>query len=670
MSGDQDLNNLSMHPSPTSHAETNNHNTRKVSIIDHHFHERGHDNHAFESPARSRKVSSSDHADIGPVRKKSILHNHVNNAFEKDGYRLDSGNGDRLKKHSTTESVQSKTSAYSKSSAYSRGRRYSESCEENRSWWHVFCLKCRSEESHPSWQPSAWPKLCPYPFCPTYRQFSRILAIGLIGLLCWCILYSIVGAPAAPPKGILFQLIILCIGAFLGGWLMTLTTLPALIGMLFTGVLFQNVGIVDIDEKFAEINSELRHLALVIILIRAGLDLDPKALKKLKFAVIKVGLVPFFIEGLVTAILSKFFLDLSWSYAILLGSVIAAVSPAVVVPCLFRMRTKGYGVAKGIPTLIIAIAGIDDAVSVAVFGIIKSIMFSNSGVMQIILQGPVSIIGGIAFGVMWGVICNYTPEKHDPFMVPLRILLLLVGGTVTVFGSELIGYGGAGPLACVAAAFTCLVVWSRQGWEIEENPAATAFEIFWMIFEPILFGITGAQVKFNQLDGKIVAIGTGILVAAFLVRQAVTILVAVGSNYNLKEKIFIAFALMAKATVQAALAPVVLGTITDKTSPEYEYAQKILMVCILSIMVTAPTGAILITLSGPRLLTKTKIPVVTEAWRRSHRPSIRDISIIDEEEEKQDLDSITTDTPDNSLRSANGKNKIPSKNEDGNEIQS
>lgn len=102
----------------------------------------------------------------------------------------------------------------------------------------------------------------------------------------------------------------------------------------------------------------------------------------------------------------------------------------------------------------------------------------------------------------------------------------------------------------MAAAFTCLVCWTRQGWDIEDNPAATAFEIFWMIFEPILFGITGAQIKFSSLDGTIVAIGIGILVAAVLLRMIVTVFVAIGCHYNMKEKIFIAFALMAKATVQ------------------------------------------------------------------------------------------------------------------------
>lgn len=192
--------------------------------------------------------------------------------------------------------------------------------------------------------------------------------------------------------------------------------------------------------------SFFRKAALVIILIRAGLDLDPQALKRLKLTVLKLGLIPWLVEAAVVTITTHYFLDLPWSWGFLLGSVIAAVSPAVVVPCLFRLRGKGYGVAKGIPTLIIAVAGIDDATSVAIFGIIESIMFSPDSLTYQIIQGPVSIIGGIGFGVLWGLILNFIPERHDPFMVPLRVLMLLGGGMIAVFGSELIGFGGAGPL--------------------------------------------------------------------------------------------------------------------------------------------------------------------------------------------------------------------------------
>ncbi|VEN37226.1 unnamed protein product [Callosobruchus maculatus] len=547
-------------------------------------------------------------------------------------------NGDnRCKKLSTTDSM------------HSRATRFSDVQDTDRSWWYSFCLKCRSkDEGVPSWSPPFWHRLCPYPFCPTYRQFTRIVALSLIGVLTWCVVYAIVGDTAAPPNGHLFQLIVLSIAAHFGGWLMSLTTLPALIGMLFTGVLLQNIGLVNIDSSFQHITKELRNIALVIILIRAGLDLDPSALRRLKFSVIKVGLIPWFVEvGLVT-ILSALILHIPWDYAVLMGAIVGAVSPAVVVPCLFRLRSKGYGVAKGIPTLIIAVAGIDDAVSVAVFGIIKSIMFSPSSLTSVIIQGPASIVGGIGFGVLWGSISYYAPERNDPFVVPLRVLMLLVGGTVAVFGSELIGYGGAGPLGCVSAAFVSLVFWCKQGWEIEDNPAATAFEIFWMIFEPILFGLTGASIKINELDGPVVSICVGILLVAILIRMLSTVVCGIGCKLNLKEKLFVAFACMSKATVQAALGPVTLGVVAVN-SVEHEYAEKILSVCILSIILTAPTSAILITLLGPRLLTKTKFPVVPEGWRRSHRPSIRDISIIDEEEERDETVDVTCETTDTSV---------------------
>ncbi|KAJ8983795.1 hypothetical protein NQ317_008113 [Molorchus minor] len=605
MSVDQDLE-VSSDPSAVSHVEPH-HPSRKVSIVDG---SQGHDNLAFDPP-RSRKVSAnSEHAEIGPVRKKDevMLCVGSNESVFTDSSKHANGDVSRSKKHSVTDSVHSKT-------------RFSDvEEEETRSWWYTFCLKCRStDEGLPPWQPDFWPRVCPHPFCPSYRQVTRIISLALIGILSWCVLYAIVGETAAPPDGRLFQLIVLSIGAYCGGWLISLTTLPALVGMLFTGLLFQNLNIVNIDKSFASITKELRNTALVILLIRAGLDLDPTALRRLKFTVMKIGLIPWTAEAIVIAVLSVYLLHIPWEYGLLAASIGAAVSPAVVVPCLFRLRSKGYGVAKGIPTLIIAIAGIDDAVSVAIFGIVS------------------------VSGLCGGLICYYAPERNDPFMVPLRVILLLVGGMISLFGSELIGYGGAGPLGVVTVAFVCLVCWNKQGWDIEDNPAATAFQIFWMIFEPILFGITGATVKINELDGSIVGTTIGILAAAAVLRIIVTVVVGIGCKLNLKEKIFVAFSLMAKATVQAALGPVALSMVAADT-PESEYAEKVLQICILSILLTAPTAAILMILSGPKLLTKTKFPLEQEGWKRSHRPSIRDISIIDEEEERDENLEASLDT--------------------------
>ena len=201
----------------------------------------------------------------------------------------------------------------------------------------------------------------------------------------WAVAYAIIGKSAAP-GGQLFSLVTLTVAANFGGWLMGLTTLPRLIGMLLTGILMQNVGAVNID-GIKDVTAQLRKFALVIILTRAGLEMDPEAFKKIWVTILKLGLVPWTVEAGVNCVLSHYLLDLPWMWALMLGSIIAAVSPAVVVPCLFRLRTKGYGVAKGIPTLIIAVAGIDDAASVAIFGIITSLMFATGGLTFQISQG-------------------------------------------------------------------------------------------------------------------------------------------------------------------------------------------------------------------------------------------------------------------------------------------
>ncbi|KAE8740069.1 hypothetical protein FOCC_FOCC014437, partial [Frankliniella occidentalis] len=216
---------------------------------------------------------------------------------------------------------------------------------------------------------------------------------------------------------------------------------------------------------------------------------------------------------------------------------VAAVSPAVTVPCLFRLRGKGYGTAKGIPTLIIAISGIDDAASVAGFGIISSIMFSHDSLLYQIVQGPLSVVMGLGFGVLWGVLAKYVPERNDPFVVPMRVLMLFGGGLIAVLGSESIGLGGAGPLAVVSAAFVSCYSWTQQGWEFEENPVATAFEIFWMVFEPILFGLTGTMIKMDELDPQNVWKVIGALVTGFVNGKTPTI----AENGVIKKKSCIEF---------------------------------------------------------------------------------------------------------------------------------
>lgn len=622
---------------------------RRVSIITDPIMESrmGHDNFGFE-PNSKRKVSQQSHySEEGPVRRKSNLHNANLDSSVVNSYdQRVNGDVNRSKKNSFSE-------AFAKINQDHEEAQQGAHLEQ--SWIYALCMRCRVEYSTPSWEPPGWQKVCPYPLCPPYRQFARIISIILIGVLLWVTAYVIIGDSAAP-GGQLFQLAVLTVAANFGGFLISLTTLPRLIGMLLVGILFQNVGWVNLDGEFTKVTAELRKFALVIILTRAGLEMDPKAFKKVYVTILKLGLIPWTAEFALIGVLTHYFLELPWMWSMMLGSIIAAVSPAVVVPCLFRLRTKGYGVAKGIPTLIIAVAGIDDAASVAVFGIISSIMFTSQGLAFQIAQAPVCIFGGLGFGIFWGALCKYIPEKGDAYVVPIRTLMLFGGGLLAVFGSEKVHFEGAGPLAVVFAAFTASCFWCGEEWELEDNPVSTAFEIFWMIFEPILFGITGASIKIRELDPHLVSIGAGCIYVCIIIRIIVTVAIAFGDKLNVKEKIFVAISWMSKATVQAALGPVALKAVTSqhRSEEEHHYAELVKNVCILSIILSAPLGALLISVSGTKLLKKTK-PMLEppEGWRRSHRPSLHDISIIDEEEEREDIEGIADeDTAANTLSNA------------------
>ncbi|XP_060663049.1 sodium/hydrogen exchanger 9B2-like [Drosophila nasuta] len=592
----------------------------------------GYDNPAFDQ-SHARKISqcsANSPLEIGPPgRRRSILKDTL--AHDNDSDRMSTYSNENYRQSALDVLNAKYNNLQSVLGSQDNNGNYVE-----QSWIYNFCLKFRGEEPNEAWEPPFWQKIFPFPLCPTFRTFSRLIALTAIGALLWTISFVIIGDSAAP-GGQLFSMVVLTVAANFGGYLMSLTTLPRLIGMLLVGVLFESLGWVNLDGDFSKVTAHCRKFALTVILTRAGLEMDPEAFKKVYKTILKLGIVPWFVEFCVMAVMSHYLLDLPWIWGCLLGSIMAAIAPAVVVPCLFRLRTKGYGVTKGIPTLVVAVSGVDDAISVAVFGIISTIMFTDRGQLYLISQVPVCIIGGLGFGIIWGLLARIFPEKGDAYVVPLRTLLLFVGNLVAIYGSDKLGYEGAGPLAVVFSSFISNYFWCKDGWTIDDNPVGTGFEIFWMIFEPILFGLTGATIKIRQLDSSLLYTGAACIFSGVIIRIFLTAGIAFGDRLNIKEKFFVGLSWMAKATVQAALGPVALRHLGDKASEnEIKWAKTVQTICILSIILTAPLGAILISVTGTRMLTKTKQPQILTGWRRSHRPSIRDISIIDEEEERED----------------------------------
>lgn len=437
--------------------------------------------------------------------------------------------------------------------------------------------------------------------CAQYAQFCVICASV------WIVLFSVSGEQSLP-GGNLFSLLVLFAGAVAGGHVFSLIHLPPLLGMLIVGGLLSNIpGVkvvgLGIDPKWS---ASLRKIALTVILLRAGLGLDPVALRKLSLTVFRVALIPCLFEGAANAVAARLLLDMPWDWAFMLGFALTAVSPAVVVPSLLTLSDAGYGLDKGIPTLVIAAATIDDVFNITGFGVLLGIVFSQGELALTIAKGPLEMLLGIVYGLVFGVFLWYFPSKDNDNVSFYRTVTLLGFGLVAVFGSSMIDLSGAGPLGCLTVGLVAAFGWRKQRQAGEKDQVAMASGVLWMLFQPFLFGLIGAAVKSEQIhDVRSLGLGTAVIAVGQSVRIGASVLSVLGTEFSTKERLFIAMARFPKATVQAAIGGLALDMALAGDNPEFvRLGTTVLTTAVLSIIITAPIGALAIALSGPRFLNK------------------------------------------------------------------
>lgn len=365
------------------------------------------------------------------------------------------------------------------------------------------------------------------------------------------------------------------------------------------------------------ISRTLRSICLTVILLMAGLELDPVALMKLSGMVVRATFIPCFVEAIVVAVLSNLILGFPWTVGFMLGFVLAAVSPAVIIPCLMSLSNRGFGVAKGIPTLVIAACSADDVVAISGFGIFMGLTFSaGAPLWQLILHGPIEVIIGVSFGMFWGILAQWIPNKDHRHVAFFRWLILLGGGLIALFGAHLIHYDGAGGLATIIMAFVASIEWRKEGWG-EHNPVSKTFQRMWIILEPVIFALIGTEIQVDKINPETLGKSIAVLVIALAIRMVGTYFAVCGGELNKKEKVFMSFAWMPKATVQAALGPIFLDKVMKVKPEEWEVlgadrdewmamGNDILTLAVLSILITAPLGAVSILGLGPKLLTSNK----------------------------------------------------------------
>ncbi|KAG8183783.1 hypothetical protein JTE90_001679 [Oedothorax gibbosus] len=439
---------------------------------------------------------------------------------------------------------------------------------------------------------------------------AQFLTFILLLLFICASLYGILEEDILPGSE-LFALLLLALSAYISGVVANYVHLPPLIGMLIAGFLFRNLHVSahlyeNISIRWA---TTLRSTAFVIILLKAGLGLDADKLKKLSLTVFQLALTPCIVETAAAAVASHFFLGLPWVWSIMLGFVISAVSPAVIVPGLLNLQNKCFGTAKGIPTLVIAAASLDDIICITGFSVMLSVSFSEGNLLITILKGVLEPVGGLLLGVIFGRIFWHLPNSASvpSNLVYYRVLLLCFGGFASMFVSKRYDVAGVGPMACLVLAFVAAFGWKRDQLTFDRIEKVTG--VLWTGLQPFLFSLIGSEVSIADLQFNLgntilslaIALGFRIVVATF---------VTFGSDLNIKEKIFIAFAWIPKATVQAAVGPQALDyVLSNSKGQEMEkYAQMVLTAAVVSIIMTAPVGAFLISVLGPILLSNDRNP--------------------------------------------------------------
>ncbi|XP_050069295.1 sodium/hydrogen exchanger 9B2 [Anopheles maculipalpis] len=430
---------------------------------------------------------------------------------------------------------------------------------------------------------------------------SQPLALLLIFAFLWAVAYAILPPELSHPTGGLMRLVFLFVGAQACGILVSLTGLPDMLGMLFWGVLYANVGWADFT-GYDRVEVFLREMALVNIMLLAGLGLDYAALRSLFRFIMQLTLVPTVAEVAAVAVLSHYLLDLPWLWGVLLGLVETAISPNVVVTVLLRLKEERLGLNKGIHTLIIAMTSCNDVLAIFLFGVILGVIFSTGDLTSQILQGPIGIVIGLVYGSLCGVALLYVPSYHAKYTNGLRFTMAALAGTLSVVGSKKVGYPSAGALGCIVTAFVAGTGWRKRP-PTECNEVSMYLDLLWKFLKPVSFSLIGKEVNFSVLAGETVLYGVITLLVAVLLRLGFSYLSTMGSELNWKEKAYVTLSGFPKATVQAALGPAALDLARSlNATDEYARAQTVLIVTVLAIILTAPLGALLMIKLAPRWL--------------------------------------------------------------------
>ena len=385
--------------------------------------------------------------------------------------------------------------------------------------------------------------------------------------------------------------LIIILGMFMG-WICQKIKLPSLLGMLITGIVLGPYVLNLLDDSILGISAELRKIALIIILTRAGLGLDLSGLKKIGRPAVLMCFVPASFELIGMILLAPKLMGLTVLEAAIMGAVLAAVSPAVVVPRMVKLMDEGYGVNEGIPQLILAGASVDDVYVIVLFSTFVGMMQGEGASILKFVNIPISIFLGIAIGLLIGVLLAYFFKKMHIRDTSKVLIILSISFLLVVMEDKL-----STPItfsALIAIMFIGIGLQKKR--ETVAKRLSVKYGKLWVAAEVFLFVLVGATVNIGYL-GKVGVKALIVIIGALVFRMFGVFVCLLGTSLKRKERLFTMLAYTPKATVQAAIGgiPLALG---------FTCGDLVLTVAVLAIVLTAPLGAFAIDLSYKKLLNR------------------------------------------------------------------
>ncbi|CEF68267.1 GH07323p [Strongyloides ratti] len=412
----------------------------------------------------------------------------------------------------------------------------------------------------------------------------------------------------------LFITIFICWGfSFWLGKIVSLVKISPLLGEIISGIVIRNLDLIERniteDDKVGQF---IRNLAFIFILMRTGFGLDIKTLQKYLLLSFSLGIISTICEIIAITGISYFSLNLSFSICLTFASILASVSPAVIVPIVIELQEKKIGTNQGLPTIILVNATIINIFCITFYSVCLSIFYGKgSSSIWLLFSIPTGILFGIGIGFFMAFILRNCTRIDSDIIHLQRSLLLILSSVFIFFGCKYFSMDIVGPICILVITILMSIYWNNED-EIGTEKEEKILKNIWnYILEPLIFCLIGMEVRFSNFDVELILVSLFIILFGLLFKLVSLFVISFKSHLNIKERIFLSISLIPKATVQATLAPAFSFILITKRKNQSLFTKQsadiiILNICIISILITAPIGHMLMALLNEKLLKQEK----------------------------------------------------------------